>query len=75
MNVDQEIWYEDYKGDAHQLTFSNGSAPSPEVVSVSGNWKLNTRWTDTIDKGEVRTIAINVNGFSASWLWGDIRNH
>ncbi len=75
MDIEQEIWYEDYKGDTHQLTFSNGSAPSPEVVSVSGNWKLNTRWTDTIDKGEVRTIAINVNGFSASWLWGDIRNH
>ena len=75
MDVDQEIWYEDYKGDAHQLTFSNGSAPSPEVVSVSGGWKLNSHWTETIDKGEVRTIEIDVNGFSASWLWGDIRNH
>lgn len=75
MDVDQEIWYEDYKGDAHQLTFSNGSAPSLEVVSVSGGWKLNSHWTETIDKGEVRTIEIDVNGFSASWLWGDIRNH
>ena len=75
MDVDQDIWYEDYKGDAHQLTFSNGSAPSPEVVSVSGGWKLNSHWTETIDKGEVRTIEIDVNGFSASWLWGDIRNH
>lgn len=75
MDVDQEIWYEDYKGDAHQLTFSNGSAPSLEVVSFSGGWKLNSHWTETIDKGEVRTIEIDVNGFSASWLWGDIRNH
>lgn len=75
MDVDQEIWYEDYKGDAHQITFSNGSAPSLEVVSVSGGWKLNSHWTETIDKGEVRTIEIDVNGFSASWLWGDIRNH
>ena len=75
MDIDQEIWYEDYKGDAHQLTFSNGSAPSLEVVSVSGGWKLNSHWIETINKGEVRTIEIDVNGFSASWLWGDIRNH
>lgn len=75
IDIDQEIWYEDYKGDAHQLTFSNGSVPSSEVVSVSGGWKLNSHWTDTIYEGEVRTIEINVNGFSASWLWGDIGNH
>ena len=71
----QEIWYEDYKGDAHQLTFSDGSAPSSEVISLSGGWNLKSRWTETINEGEVRTIEIDVNGFSASWLWGDIRNH
>ena len=75
IDIDQEIWYEDYKGDAHQLTFSNGSAPASEVISLSGGWKLNSKWRDTIYEGEVRTIEINVNGFSASWLWGDIGNH
>ncbi|MBO4923453.1 MAG: DUF4906 domain-containing protein [Bacteroidales bacterium] len=71
----QEIWYEDYKGDAHQLTFSDGSAPSSEVICLSGGWNLKSRWTETINESEVRTIEIDVNGFSASWLWGDIRNH
>ena len=75
IDIDQEIWYEDYKGDAHQLTFPNGLTPSSEIVSVSGDWKLNSHWTGTFNKGEVRTVEINVNGFSASWLWGDIRNH
>ena len=74
MDIVQEIWYEDYKGDAHQLTFSDGSAPSSEVISLSGGWNLKSRWTETINEGEARTIEIDVNGFSASWLWGDIRN-
>lgn len=75
IDIEQDIWYEDYKGDAHQLTFSNGSTPPSEVISLSGGWKLNTRWRDTIDEGETRTIELNVNGFSASWLWGDIGGH
>ena len=56
-------------------TDSSGEFLGSEVVSVSGGWKLNSHWTETINKGEVRTIEIDVNGFSASWLWGDIRNH
>lgn len=72
IDIDQEIWYEDYKGDTHQLTFSDGSEPPSEVISVSGGWQMKSRWTDVIYEKEVRTIELNVNGFSASWLWGDI---
>ena len=72
ININQDIWYEDYKGDAHQLTFPNGSTPSNEVISLSSGWSLKSDWTDTIYEGELRTIEINVNGFSASWQWGHI---
>ena len=49
--------------------------PSSEVISLSGDWQLKSRWTDIIYEGEVRTIEIDVNGFSASWQWGDIGSH
>ena len=75
ININQDIWYEDYKGDTHQLTFPNGSAPSNEVISLSGGWSLKSDWTDTIYEGELRTVEINVNGFSASWQWGHIGSH
>ena len=75
ININQDIWYEDYKGDTHQLTFPNGSAPSSEAISLSGGWSLKSDWTDTIYEGELRTIEINVNGFSASWQWGHIGSH
>lgn len=75
INIEQEIWYEDYKGDTHQLTFPDGATPSSEVISLSGDWQLKSRWTDIIYEGEVRTIEIDVNGFSASWQWGDIGSH
>lgn len=74
INVEQEIWYEDYKGDTHQLTFPDGSVPSRERVSLSGGWSLESRWQDVITENERRTIEITVNGFNASWQWGHIAN-
>ena len=72
VDITQEIWYEDYKGDTHHITFSDGSVPASELVSLTGEWSLESNWRDVLDEDELRTVKINVNGFSASWNWGVI---
>ena len=74
VTISQDIWYEDYKGEAHQLTFSDGNTPASEVVDLSGGWSLEGEWQEIVDEREIRTIEINVNGFSASWRFGHIDN-
>ncbi|MBQ6045771.1 MAG: hypothetical protein IJL42_09655 [Bacteroidales bacterium] len=74
VSISQDIWYEDYKGESHQLTFYDGRTPSSEVVDLSGGWSMESDWQEIVDEGELRTIEINVNGFSASWRWGYLGN-
>lgn len=74
VSISQDIWYEDYKGETHQLTFYDGKTPESEIVDLSGGWSLKSEWQENVDEGEIRTIELNVNGFSASWRWGYLGN-
>ena len=74
VSVRQNIWYEDYKGEARLVVSPEGQASNAEIIKLSDDWppKLQSEWRGEIAEGELRTIAINVNGFSASWRWGHL---
>lgn len=72
VNVTQDIWYEDYKGNTHPIASPEGQASSTEIIDISGGWGFESGWREEIAEGQIRTIVINVNGFSASWRWGHL---
>ena len=68
--VQQSIWYVDYRGEEHQVTSRYGQDDYEDSITISDEWSLETQWDARIRKGEDHLIEIDVNGFSASWLWG-----
>ena len=68
--VQQSIWYVDYRGEKHQVTSRYGQDDYEDDITISDEWSLETQWDARIRKGEDHLIEIDVNGFSASWLWG-----
>ena len=70
LNVQQSIWYDDYQGVRHEVTSPYGQADPMDSVTVSDEWSLEENWDATIGMGESHLVTIDVNGFTATWLWG-----
>ncbi len=70
LNVQQSIWYDDYQGVRHEVTSPYGQADPMDSITVSDEWSLEENWDATIGMGESHLVTIDVNGFTATWLWG-----
>ena len=74
LNVQQSIWYDDYLGVRHDVTSIYGQPDPEDNITVSGGWNLEESWDAVIGMGESHLITIDVNGFTATWLWGYVGN-